>query len=149
MLSDVHSLPLREAHVVMASDPDPRYSDTATIASILAGGDAPEPPLGDRYVPRSPHAAGGLGEVLVAEDTELRREVALKRLLPRHADNLGLRRRFLSEAQITAHLEHPGVVPVHGLYRDAEGRPCYAMRFVRGDTLLAAIEKHHRGKPDA
>jgi serine/threonine protein kinase/tetratricopeptide (TPR) repeat protein len=127
----------------MADVSDPRYSDTTPFALFLAGGDAPEPPVGNRYVPRSPHAAGGLGEVLVAEDTELRREVALKRLLPRHADNPGLRRRFLTEAQITAHLEHPGVAPVHGLYRDADGRPCYAMRFVRGETLLAAIERSH------
>src|SRR5262245_55601535 len=105
---------------------------------------AAEPPPGDRYRVRAAHAAGGLGEVLVAEDAELRREVALKRLLPRHADHPALRRRFLAEAEITARLEHPGVVPVHGLYRDPEGRPCYAMRFVRGETLRAAVERHHR-----
>ena len=40
-------------------------------------------------------------------------------------------------------LEHPGVVPVYGLGVDADGRPYYAMRFIKGDSLKAAIAQFH------
>jgi tRNA A-37 threonylcarbamoyl transferase component Bud32 len=89
------------------------------------------------------HAKGGLGEVHVAEDTELCREVALKRVRREHSQNKESRLRFLREAEITARLEHPGVVPVHGLIHDANGEPCYAMRFVHGQTLAEAVHHFH------
>jgi serine/threonine protein kinase len=89
------------------------------------------------------HARGGLGEVLVAEDTELHRPIALKRLQAHRADDADSRRRFLLEAQITGRLEHPGVVPVYGLVQDADGQPCYAMRYIEGESLKEAIERFH------
>jgi WD40 repeat protein/serine/threonine protein kinase len=92
-----------------------------------------------------PHAHGGLGEVFVARDEELHREVALKQLQDRHADDPRSRARFLLEAQVTGGLEHPGVVPVYGLGQYSDGRPFYAMRFVKGDSLKDAIERYHRG----
>jgi hypothetical protein len=55
-----------------------------------------------------------LGEVFVALDAELHREVALKQILERHADDPDSRHRFVAEAEITGGLEHPGVVPVYG-----------------------------------
>jgi len=96
-----------------------------------------------------PHAKGGLGEVFVAHDEELHREVALKEIQDRHADNQDSRTRFLLEAEITGGLEHPGIVPVYGLGQYADGRPFYAMRFIGGDNLKEAIEQHHRCKPGA
>ncbi len=45
-------------------------------------------------------------------------------------------RRFVLEAEITGNLEHPGIVPVYSLGRNAEGRPYYAMRFIRGRELF-------------
>jgi serine/threonine protein kinase len=93
------------------------------------------------------HARGGLGEVHVARDEELRREVALKRLQPVHARNPKSRRRFLREAEITCRLEHPSVVPVHALGHDADGSPFYAMRFVQGETLHEAIRRFHAAEP--
>src|SRR5690606_19008972 len=76
-------------------------------------------------------------------DTELNREVALKRLLDRHADDPISRARFLREAEVTGGLEHPGIVPVYGLGADSDGRPFYAMRFIRGETLGDAIAAFH------
>ena len=70
---------------------------------------------GERFRLLRPHAQGGLGAVFVALDTELNREVALKQILDRHADDLTSRSRFLLEAEITGGLEHPGIVPVYGL----------------------------------
>lgn len=91
-----------------------------------------------------PHAKGGLGEVFVARDTELNRDVALKEIQSRYVANPESRSRFLLEAEVTGGLEHPGVVPVYGLGQYADGRPFYAMRFVKGDSLKEAIEKFHR-----
>src|SRR5262249_37327604 len=90
-----------------------------------------------------PHARGGLGAVFVALDEELHREVALKEILERHADDPVGRARFLAEAEITGNLEHPGIVPVYGLGTYANGRPYYAMRFIRGDSLKEAVERFH------
>ena len=50
----------------------------------------------------------------------------------RYAERADQRARFLLEAEITGNLEHPGIVPVYSLGRNAEGRPYYAMRFIRG-----------------
>jgi WD40 repeat protein/tetratricopeptide (TPR) repeat protein len=104
-----------------------------------------EPPA-SRFVTLRPHAKGGLGEVFVALDLELDREVALKEIQAEHADDGASRGRFLLEAEITGGLEHPGVVPVYGLGTSADGRPYYAMRFIRGRDLRQAIAEFHAGK---
>jgi serine/threonine-protein kinase len=107
---------------------------------------------GQRFRVLRPHARGGLGAVFVALDTELHREVALKQILDSHADDSTSRQRFLVEAEVTGGLEHPGIVPVYGLGTYGDGRPFYAMRFIRGDSLKEAIEHFHadetlRGNP--
>src|SRR5262249_33084551 len=52
--------------------------------------------------------------------------------------------RFLLEAKVTGSLEHPGIVPVYGLGTHADGRPYYAMRFIRGDSFQDAIRRFHQ-----
>src|SRR5262249_28081577 len=64
------------------------------------------------------------------------------------ADDPDRRARFLLEAEVTGRLEHPGIVPVYGLGTYADGRPFYAMRFVRGDNLHEAIRRFHRPAAD-
>jgi serine/threonine-protein kinase len=98
---------------------------------------------GQRFRVLRPHASGGLGAVFVALDSELHREVALKQILDKHADDPVSRQRFLLEAEVTGGLEHPGIVPVYGLGTYGDGRPYYAMRFIRGDSLKEAIERFH------
>ena len=100
-------------------------------------------PDGQRFRILRPHARGGLGAVFVALDEELHREVALKQILDHHADDPTSRTRFVLEAEITGGLEHPGIVPVYGLGTYGDGRPYYAMRFVRGDSLKEAIAAFH------
>jgi tRNA A-37 threonylcarbamoyl transferase component Bud32 len=90
-----------------------------------------------------PHARGGLGEVFVAEDLELHRQVALKEIQARFADDSASRTRFVLEAEVTGGLEHPGIVPVYGLGQYADGRPFYAMRFIKGDSLKEAIAQFY------
>jgi eukaryotic-like serine/threonine-protein kinase len=99
--------------------------------------------VGQRFRILRTHAKGGLGEVFVALDGELQREVALKEIQDRHADDPDSRARFLLDAEITGGLEHPGIVPVYGLGCDASGRPFYAMRFIKGDSLKDAITRFH------
>ncbi len=89
------------------------------------------------------HDGGGLGIISVAIDAELNREVALKKIRPEAAHEPSLRSRFLLEAEVTGQLEHPAIVPVYSLGYDASGDPYYAMRLIRGDTLLVAIQRHH------
>ncbi|MBL9089704.1 MAG: protein kinase [Planctomycetaceae bacterium] len=89
------------------------------------------------------HARGGLGEVFVALDEQLKREVALKQILPKQAENASSRARFLLEAEITGNLEHPGIVPVYALGTATDGAPYYAMRFIRGASLEDAIARFH------
>ncbi len=92
------------------------------------------------------HDRGALGEVYVARDQQLHRIVALKRIQSGHAVDRDKRARFVVEAEITGRLEHPGIVPVYGLGTYDDGRPFYAMRFIRGDNLKAAIEQFHRAE---
>jgi len=95
---------------------------------------------------------GGIGEVFVARDEELRRDVALKQIQGQHAADPRSRARFLREAEVTGGLEHPGIVPVHGLGTGPDGRPFYAMRLIRGHTLKEGIERFHqtdwKGRPE-
>jgi serine/threonine-protein kinase len=134
------------------ADPDVEASLTH-VSRARQGDDDPyatKPPsvgtptsLGLRFRILRPHARGGLGEVFVAHDEELHREVALKEIQGSRADDPDSRARFLLEAEITGGLEHPGIVPVYGLGCYADGRPFYAMRFIRGDTLHDAIKQFH------
>jgi len=100
-----------------------------------------------RYRPVTLHARGGVGEVYRAADTELDREVALKQLPIDVAFDPEGQARFVREARITGRLQHPGIVPVYGLVHDSFGRPCYAMRFVEGESLAEAIARCHAPSP--
>jgi tetratricopeptide (TPR) repeat protein len=97
-----------------------------------------------RYVPGRFHARGGMGEVWLAQDCDLGRPVALKRL---RKDRNQDKDRFLAEAQINGQLEHPGIVPVYDLGLDEEEQPFYIMKFVEGRTLSQALQEYHSANP--
>lgn len=104
--------------------------------------------LSKRFKILRPHAKGGLGEVSVATDTELNRQVAIKQIQEPFEVRPESRQRFLAEAEITGKLEHPGIVPVYSLGCDDTGRPFYAMRFIQGDSLKAAVRSLHDESSD-
>lgn len=107
------------------------------------------PPENSRFQSISLHAQGGIGSVFLARDDELNRLVALKEIQPRFADDPGSRDRFLREAEVTARLEHPGIVPIYGFGQYADGRPYYAMRMIQGKSLREAIvDLHQNHKSD-
>src|SRR5262245_48294648 len=125
-------------HVAVAREgqKDPYATDAPSVGASTS--------TGSRFRILRLHARGGLGQVSVAHDEELHREVALKEIQDRFADHPESRSRFLLEAEITGRLEHPGLVPVYGLGCYADGRPYYAMRFIQGDDLQDAIRRYHR-----
>ncbi|MCH8028149.1 MAG: protein kinase, partial [candidate division Zixibacteria bacterium] len=78
--------------------------------------------------------AGGMGEVFLAQDTKLDREVALK-FLPSHlVSDKDVRTRFTREAKAAAKLNHPNIVVVHEV-SEFNGRPYFAMEHVKGESL--------------
>jgi serine/threonine protein kinase len=90
------------------------------------------------------HQKGGMGRILVAYDQFLKREVAIKELHPDVADDETIVRRFIGEAEITAQLEHPGVVPIYSLGQGSDGLPYYTMKMIKGETLQDLIKAYHR-----
>jgi serine/threonine-protein kinase len=112
-------------------------------ASPAATVDHPPGPH-ERYTLTRLHATGGIGQVWLARDADLGRDVALKELRPERAGSAAHQARFLREARVTGQLEHPGVVPVYELARAPDGRrPYYTMRFVKGRTLTEAAVAYH------
>jgi eukaryotic-like serine/threonine-protein kinase len=93
---------------------------------------------GTRYAIVHYLARGGMGSVWLAEDTVLKRRVALKVLdMVAAADDLPAR--LLQEARVLASLEHPGIVPVHDAGTLADGRAFYCMKYVEGRTLAEHV----------
>ncbi|HSD66565.1 MAG TPA: serine/threonine-protein kinase, partial [Vicinamibacteria bacterium] len=106
-------------------------------------------PLGDGgrlgpYELVGPLGAGGMGEVYLARDTRLGREVALKVLPTETAHDPNRLARFEREARAVAALNHPNIVTVHAI-EEIEGRRVIAMERVAGRPLSALIEP--RGLP--
>jgi serine/threonine-protein kinase len=81
---------------------------------------------------------GGMAVVYQTRD-EFDREVTTKVVRPELHPDEDAQRRFLREARVTDHLQHPGVVPVHGQGRLTDGRPYFTMKLVRGQTLAALL----------
>jgi len=130
------------SHVSVARTNDDRDPDRTVIPPSV--GDSTS--AGTRYRILHPHAKGGLGEVFVARDTELNREVAVKEIQAQFAFEPRFCSRFEFEAEVTGGLEHPGIVPVYGLGHLPDGRPFYAMRFIRGGSLKEAVRRFHEAE---
>ncbi len=85
--------------------------------------------------------AGAMGEVLIAKDPGLNRIVAVKRLHKEASKRQSMLRRFYTEAQVTAQLDHPSIVPIHGIVDIGDETLAYAMKLVRGRTLEDYIDE--------
>ncbi len=82
---------------------------------------------------------GGMGEVYRARDERLGRDVAIKVLPEKYADNPELLERLQREARVVAALDHPNVVAVHGLGIHG-GKPCLVMDLIKGRTVREAVD---------
>jgi serine/threonine-protein kinase len=95
-----------------------------------------------------------MGQVFRVWDPDLERELALK--VARGSDRDGSRasngtqrrtERFLAEARITGRLQHPGIVAIHEIGLDPEGRLYYTMPLIEGEDLERVLERVHAGEP--
>src|SRR5262245_45131877 len=77
---------------------------------------------------------GGMGAVFIAEDTALRRKVALKTMKPEIASKESSKQRFFREARAAARLEHDNIVPIYQVGED-RGVPFMAMALLKGESL--------------
>ena len=94
--------------------------------------------LGDRYELGPVLGRGGMGEVRLARDVRIDREVAVK-LMRGGQNDEALVRRFFREARVQGVLEHPALVPVHDLGRDANDNPYFVMKRLTGTTLADVL----------
>jgi len=141
-------------------------SDDDVRSRAFFGGDDPEAlallerlralmPSAPRYEAGEEIARGGMGSVRRVVDEALGREVAMKVSLTAHAGDAATTpltatgapiRRFVEEALITAKIRHPGVVPIHDLGIDSQGRLFFTMRLIEGATFREVIDWVHRGE---
>jgi serine/threonine-protein kinase len=127
--------PTRADQPTAAEQPQARAQRTTGTWSALDGGHFR---LGEKL------GRGGMGEVVVAHDTVMGREVAIKRLLSLQpaADDEA---RFMREAQVQGRLDHPSIPPVYELGRDHQGRPYIVMKRLSGTTLAETLNKVETG----
>src|SRR6185437_4428636 len=96
--------------------------------------------LPPRYADAKLIASGGMGRVLHAIDRELRRDVAVKVLADRYADNESVRARFRREALAAARLSaHPNIVTIFDV-AEHEGRPMIVMEYMSGGSLETRVQ---------
>jgi len=92
-------------------------------------------------------AQGGMGAIHRVRDLELDRTLALKEMILGRASNRALASaRFLEEAQVTAQLDHPGIVPIHEVGLDSAGRLYFVMKLVQGRNLKAIFDLVREGR---
>ena len=89
---------------------------------------------------------GGMGEVVVAQDQRILREVAVKRIRAKDPSPDAVTR-FLREARIQARLDHPAIVPVYEMGTDGEGRPYFTMKRLQGETLARKLTRGGHVQP--
>jgi eukaryotic-like serine/threonine-protein kinase len=129
---------LSSAPVALAEKPggalQPDSCDHSRTLVALAPGDRLGP-----YELQALLGAGGMGEVYRGRDTRLGRDVALKVIAPRLADDPAFRRRFELEARAASALNHPSIVTIYDI-GETDGRSWIAMEWVEGRTLRHALE---------
>ena len=116
--------------------------DTSPILIRRADGEAARDD--SRYQVLGEIARGGIGVVYRGRDKDLNRDVALKVLRPEYAGRDDVVRRFIEEAQVGGQLQHPGIVPIYGIGLQEDGRPRFAMKLIRGQTLAELLHDNPR-----
>jgi formylglycine-generating enzyme required for sulfatase activity/tRNA A-37 threonylcarbamoyl transferase component Bud32 len=143
-LTELRSQNLRQEHVQEAGEGS--GEETRELLERLAELARPIA-RGARFRREGILARGGMGVIHRAQDLELHRTMALKELaLGPARQHARAASRFLEEAQITAQLDHPGILPVHELGVDESGHLFFAMKLVQGRDLRAIFDLVREGK---
>ena len=93
----------------------------------------------ERYQLLGEIARGGMGVIIKGRDKDLGRDLAFKVLKGEFSSRPGAVQRFVEEAQVGGQLQHPGIVPIYELGSFADGRPYFAMKLVKGQTLASLL----------
>jgi len=101
-------------------------------------------PFAQRYQREGELGRGGMGVVERVYDQRLKRALAMKLVL-RGGNEQQRLARFLNEARITSQLDHPGIVPVHDVGVDPQGRAYFTMKLVSGVTLQTVSQRLEEG----
>jgi len=96
-------------------------------------------PAQEKFLVEAPIGSGGMGEVFLVTDQDLRRQVAMKVLRQDQARGREQRLHFIAEAQATSQLEHPGIPPVHDMGLTKDGQLYFTMKLVQGRTLREVL----------
>jgi serine/threonine protein kinase/Leucine-rich repeat (LRR) protein/Flp pilus assembly protein TadD len=123
--------PAREAEKPISEPTNDAKSEGDALDALLEEKRGKRPP----FEVEQEIAHGGMGAVLLAQDKAIQRELAVKVMRRQIADSEEHRLRFLEEAQVTGQLEHPNIVPIHELGKDAEGNLYFTMKLVKGRSL--------------
>src|SRR5258708_2949683 len=149
-----------EVKLTLDDDELPPEDDHATLVDPTAQPPPDSPPgapAANRYALQGEVARGGMGIIYKVRDRELNRTLAMKVMLGAPPSNslshrMGegrgegiptshpLLTRFLEEVQVTAQLDHPGIVAVHELGLDVAGQPYFTMKLVKGRDLSRIFE---------
>ena len=118
-----------------------------TASKLMALG-SEEPGDNQRYLIEGLLASGGMGEIYNAYDRQTDRHVAYKRIRRDQMKNQQLLTRFRYEAEITARLEHPNIIPVYDIDEDENQQSFYTMKLLKGSTLADYLKvlKHSKTK---
>ena len=92
-----------------------------------------------RFAVRARLGAGGMGEVYLADDTKLKRPVALKRMAPRLCADELYRQRFLKEAERASSLSDPRIAAIHDILEE-RNEVFLVMEYVEGVTLRQRLK---------
>ena len=119
----------------------PGSGPTTTGMAVLTG------TIAGRFVILKLLGAGGMGQVYQAQDTKLKRVVAIKRMAPRLQQDERDRRRFLREAQQASALNHPNIASIYDVIEE-HGEIMLIMEYVEGTPLRAKLRAHQDFSPD-
>ena len=127
-------------------EPVPIRAKRGNVSLNNSEGTSAFPPLEQAYERTEEVGAGGQARLYRGFDKHLHRLVAVKSLREEQGKNPELRGKFVSEAMITAQLDHPAIVPVHSIHRDKDGNLHLAMKLINGCPLnnyLSDMIRHY------
>ena len=153
-MSQMPTHPAVESPVLTEEGTFTGFVDRRSVVAVMESALRPEAAeatelVAGKYETVGKLGQGGGGQVLKVLDRDLRREVAMKMLLPQHREGAAgipedVLLRFIKEAQATGQLEHPNIVPVHDLGVDGNGHIYFTLKYAQGDSLKDVI----RGRRD-
>lgn len=101
-----------------------------------------------RYIPLKKIRDGGMKTIWEVKDTRTQRTLAMALIQPERIASQEDIEAFLQEARITAHLQHPHILPIYDIALEKNGNPYFTMKLLRGETLEAILHRLQNNDPE-